>query len=271
MLAEADLRRLSNAALKLYAPDLRAGTWVEHGFDFLMALVPADMVNFGNLDPRKRTMEAATTCNHSDWPKAVDGFSHHMAKYPYYNFDPTVNGGQPFFRSEFISDREFRDTDIYCECFRILATMDHAAIYVPTDDGCLAWFSTERSGRHTYSQRDRLMLALGQQHLVNSRRLALARDSLRDGPTLDASIFARAGLTPREAEVAHLLTEGKSNVEIAQLLHLRVQTVKAHISALFNKTGTGNRLALTLHLIELGRRKTGPQRPLQRFAVRGMR
>ena len=70
---------------------------------------------------------------------------------------------------------------------------------------------------------------------------------------LNASIFAETGLTPRESEVACWLIEGKTNAEIALLMKLQIQTVKAHVTALFNKTGIGNRLALTLHLMELVR------------------
>lgn len=273
MLTDGDIRSLSEAVLKLYAPDLRACNWVEHAFAFLRALVPTEMVNYGKLNPSQGTLEASTTCERSFWGEAVGGFGQHMKKYRYFNFDPTVNGGRPFFRSEFISDRMFRDTDIYSDCFRMLETMDHAAIYVPTDDGCLTWFSTERGGTQSYSERDRLMLACAQEHLVNARKLALARDLVRDSvketERFDPGAFLAAGFTPREAEVAHWLTEGKTNVEIAALLRIQLQTVKGHVTALFNKTGIGNRLALTLHLMELGRQAPRAQRRAVRYQVGG--
>ena len=268
MITSADLTTLHQATLQLYSPNLHCGNWVDHAFQFLTTLVSADMVNYGKLDLKQGTMEATTTSDGIDWPKAVTGFGTFMRKYQYFNFDPSVNQGQPFFRSDFISNRKFRDTDIYSECFRILETMDHAAVYVPTDDGCLTWFAAERGGTIHFTERDRVLLTIAQQHLTNSRRLADARKKVRDEFPLDASTFAKAGFSPRESEVAYWLTEGKTNGEIAVLMRLQTQTVKAHITSLFNKTGTGNRLALTLHLLELTRTLLRGQREASVFQVR---
>ncbi len=55
-------------------------------------------------------------------------------------------------------------------------------------------------------------------------------------------------LTARQKETALLVKEGKSNKEIAQALGITERTVKAHISAIFEKTGTTDRLSLALHL-----------------------
>lgn len=55
-------------------------------------------------------------------------------------------------------------------------------------------------------------------------------------------------LSPREKEVAHAVTLGLSNKEIAQQLHITERTVKAHVSAIFEKTGIRDRLQLALHL-----------------------
>lgn len=229
------------------------GNWVEHSFRFLLTIVSADMVNYGSLDPETGSMDATTTCDGLDWPKAVTGFGAFMKKYPFFNFDPAVNDGQPFFRNDFVSARQFRDLDIYSECFRILETMDHAAVHVPTGDGRLAWFALERGGNRDFNENDRLLLAVAQKHLINSRQLAAARQQIRDEFKLEPSSFCRAGLTPRESEVAYWLTEGKSNAEIATIMRLQLQTVKGYLTSLFNREGAGNRLALTLHLLEVAR------------------
>lgn len=46
-----------------------------------------------------------------------------------------------------------------------------------------------------------------------------------------------APLTPREADVVQLLTEGLSNREIAGRLVLSTRTVETHVQNIFNKTG----------------------------------
>lgn len=270
MLTSADLRTFSDATLKLYSPDLHANNWAEHAFEFLLKLVSADMINYGSLDPKTGDMVAATTCDRSNWGEAVAGFGRYMQRHSFFCFDPSVNEGRPFFRSDFISAREFRDTDIYSECFHLLEMMDHAAVHVETHDGRLTWFGAERGGARDFSERDRLMLTLGQQQLNGSRKFALARTSVRDEFPLSAEIFSHAGFTPREAEAAHWLTEGKTNQEIASLMKIQLQTAKGHVRGLLHKTRTADRLALTLHLIGVGRKIAHATDALRYLTVRSV-
>jgi DNA-binding CsgD family transcriptional regulator len=52
-----------------------------------------------------------------------------------------------------------------------------------------------------------------------------------------------AGLSPREAEVLRLVTQGKSNREIAEELIISERTVANHLASIFHKTGVENRAA----------------------------
>ncbi|MGH9325156.1 MAG: response regulator [Terriglobia bacterium] len=54
------------------------------------------------------------------------------------------------------------------------------------------------------------------------------------------------GLTPRELEVVAAIMAGYSNKEIAQKFSLSEQTVKHHITNIFDKLGVYNRMELTL-------------------------
>jgi two-component system nitrate/nitrite response regulator NarL len=62
----------------------------------------------------------------------------------------------------------------------------------------------------------------------------------------------RFGLTPRELEVAVAVADGESNREVAQRLSLSLQTVKHHLSRIFDKTGVSTRLELALFAIDKG-------------------
>ncbi len=53
-------------------------------------------------------------------------------------------------------------------------------------------------------------------------------------------------LTPREREVAQLVSNGASNKEIATQLNITERTVKAHLTAIFRKLGVSDRLRLAL-------------------------
>jgi len=65
--------------------------------------------------------------------------------------------------------------------------------------------------------------------------LSHKKDDLREASS-------RYRLSPREEEVLELLVEGKTNIEIADLLFISLSTVKTHIRTIFDKTGAKNRL-----------------------------
>ena len=54
------------------------------------------------------------------------------------------------------------------------------------------------------------------------------------------------GLTGRELEVVTLITEGCTNKDIAKTFGISEETVKRHLTNIFNKLGVGNRLELAL-------------------------
>jgi DNA-binding NarL/FixJ family response regulator len=57
-------------------------------------------------------------------------------------------------------------------------------------------------------------------------------------------------LTQREQEVLGYLTEGLSNVQIGDRLHLSPRTVEKHVSSLFRKTDSNNRAELVRFAME---------------------
>ena len=63
-------------------------------------------------------------------------------------------------------------------------------------------------------------------------------------------------LTRSERKIAEFVARGNSNLEIAADLKITERTVKAHLTSIYEKTKTGNRLNLAL-LINLGKRHQG--------------
>ena len=55
-------------------------------------------------------------------------------------------------------------------------------------------------------------------------------------------------LSPREVEVAILLSQGNAHKEIAEKLNITVRTVKAHATAIYSRLNIKDRLALALLL-----------------------
>lgn len=56
----------------------------------------------------------------------------------------------------------------------------------------------------------------------------------------------KSQLTDRELHVAKLVSEGKTNAEIAEAADITIRTVKAHMTSIFSKTGLRDRVALAL-------------------------
>jgi two-component system nitrate/nitrite response regulator NarL len=57
------------------------------------------------------------------------------------------------------------------------------------------------------------------------------------------------GLTPREIEVVTCIVEGCSNKDVAKQFAISEETVKRHLSNIFDKTGVSTRLELALFAI----------------------
>jgi DNA-binding NarL/FixJ family response regulator len=63
---------------------------------------------------------------------------------------------------------------------------------------------------------------------------------------------AKLHLTEREQEVLHWLVQGASNEEIAAHLFISVATVKAHLTAIFNKLGVTSRTQAIIRSLKMG-------------------
>ena len=252
--SHSDFDAFSRASLKLYSPELAADTYATHCVTFLRDLVGADMYCVGDMDTKAGTLGVDFSNLDATLPKLLDGFGRTMGRYALFNWDSTVNEGRPFFRRDFFSERQFRDLDVYSESFALMNWTNHCAVHVPTDDHHVMFIGLERSGTVDYTERDRSILTVAQTHLANARRLAHARTKARKEKPLDPRDFGRAGFSPRESEVLMWLTEGKSNAEMAVLMHVALATVKFHLTSIFNKAGTGNRLATSLYALDLAQR-----------------
>jgi two-component system, NarL family, nitrate/nitrite response regulator NarL len=74
--------------------------------------------------------------------------------------------------------------------------------------------------------------------------------ALRSVSPVNDGVRARDyGLTTRELEIVTLVVAGYSNPDIAQRCSISEQTVKHHISNVFDKLGVSNRLELALFAV----------------------
>jgi DNA-binding NarL/FixJ family response regulator len=78
-----------------------------------------------------------------------------------------------------------------------------------------------------------------QRLILDSYEKAKEKEVSKSGEKLES-------LTKREREIANLIAQGQTNLEIAANLKISERTVKAHLSSIYEKTKTGSRLNLAL-------------------------
>jgi DNA-binding NarL/FixJ family response regulator len=96
-----------------------------------------------------------------------------------------------------------------------------------------------------------LRAVLGGDYWIGGERVANLLMALQKLTTQVAAIPERKtyGLTPRELEVVGTIVEGCSNRDIASQFSISEETVKRHLSNVFDKTGVSTRLELALFAI----------------------
>lgn len=98
-----------------------------------------------------------------------------------------------------------------------------------------------------------------------ARELVAALEAVHSGEVVISPVGGRArsapgldwpgrgeGLSDREAEILALITQGKSNADVARLTYLSPNTVKSYIRTIYRKLGLGSRTQAVLWGVEHG-------------------
>ena len=88
---------------------------------------------------------------------------------------------------------------------------------------------------------------------VNAGEIVISDQRLRapSAPGLDWP-GRREGITDRESEILALITQGKSNADVARLTHLSPNTVKSYIRSAYRKIGATSRVEAVLYGVRHG-------------------
>jgi DNA-binding NarL/FixJ family response regulator len=114
--------------------------------------------------------------------------------------------------------------------------------------------SARRHGAHGYLSKT-----------LPARELVAALEAVHSGDIVISEVAARVrsapgldwpgrgeGLSDREAEILALITQGKSNADVARLTYLSPNTVKSYIRTIYRKLGVGSRTQAVLWGVKHG-------------------
>lgn len=225
-----DLMRLNRALTGLFSPGLDAPRYLDRVSALLCSLFPVDLTDYRVLPAPKNAVTALVR-------------NRDMARIAAF-----------FEKGEGL--REFSAEEGGQE----LATFPNRCfVAIPIEPETVLYFGLFRAGM-AFLPEEKALLELVQPHLVNARKLALARTASQDLP-IDTEVFVRAGFTPREADVIFWLTQGKTNPEIAHLMRVRTDTVSAYLRTVFEKMGVENRVAAVITALDLVRKAAEEEWP----------
>jgi PAS domain S-box-containing protein len=101
--------------------------------------------------------------------------------------------------------------------------------------------ATDTTGVLVSADGTRLALEISSVPLISGERV-VGVFGLLGGPLDEQPKAPHPHLTPRQAEVLHLLEQGRSTKQIARELHVSTATVRNHIRHLFHALGVHSRL-----------------------------
>jgi DNA-binding CsgD family transcriptional regulator len=236
---------LLKEALLLYErePDLRDLPGLV--FDNVARLVDADVVTYTEFHHRTRDFRSLMSVQDDPAQRSAGlaAFARHRDSHPFWQGDPAFFGERVLRESDFFGEEEFLQLPIAREVFLPSGARRIMSVMLQHDEYALSVNAYRVLGRPAYEDRMRDLLQAYRPHLLRAYRQAQRRTIDRLGPA-ERLRFAFPDLTPRQVQAAAALARGLSNEAIAKALGIGLDTVKAHLKAVFGKIGTDSRVAV---------------------------
>ncbi len=243
----------------------------------LQRLVPYDVITYNEVDlgrGRNPTIAYPAETMPADAERLFRPF---IAEHPIISHIERTHDRQARKLSDFISLRQFQQLGIYRDFFRLVGVEHQIALTLPAPSPVVLGIALNRHARD-FSERERLLLNLSRPYLIEAHRRSETRlrlhqmlKALEQGLEADArGVVLHGGngrgsrmtaeeplpehghLTERESEVLRLLTQGKTDRQIAEQLAVSRRTVQKHVEHLLAKLGVPNRTAAAARVLGLG-------------------
>jgi two-component system nitrate/nitrite response regulator NarL len=144
--------------------------------------------------------------------------------------------------------RELAASEIPARALLLTASIDKSQIVQALKLGAYGVILKEATTQRLF---DSIRCVMAGQYWVGRESVSDLVKALRSvsSPAEGGSRPRDFGLTPRELEIVTLVVAGYSNPDIGQRCSISEQTVKHHITNIFNKLGVSNRLELALFAV----------------------
>lgn len=214
-------------------------------FEGVARLAGADVVTYTEFHHRSRDFRSLMSVEDDPVRRnaGLAAFVRHRDSHPFWQGDPAFFGERALRESDFFGEEEFLELPIAREVFLPSSARRIMTIMLQHGEYALSVNAYRVLGRPAYSDRRRDLMQAYRPHLLRAYRQAQWRTIDRLGPA-ERLRYAFPELTPRQLETAAALAQGLSNEAIAETLSVSLDTVKAHLKAVFSKIGTDSRLTV---------------------------
>ena len=137
---------------------------------------------------------------------------------------------------------ELRDRGLSARVLVLTSVTDAASVTVAMRAGAAGFLYKDVDP-------DALVRAVRSVHDGHTVLAPEAAGTLVQSRNSSAAVRGLGALTAREREVLAQIAEGRSNREIARLLHMSEKTVKTHVSSVLAKLGVADRTQAALHAV----------------------
>jgi DNA-binding CsgD family transcriptional regulator len=238
-----DYDRLEQSILELYALPLSPEELPNRIFEVLSRHIDADNWCYSESNQVTLAVNARMKIPPSINGEVCSKFREIKDRYPIYRYDRSVHS-RPVLFTDFWDPSVLHRTELYNDVFRP-CRIECGLVSYDCYDNRIVGIAAFRSLRRNFSEKERARFAVLRPHLKFCHQLIRAlKLSNSESPRPDE--LRGLGLTPREAEILHHLSAGRSNVEIAQLAGCQPKTVRIHLHSIFQKLGVENRASAIL-------------------------
>jgi DNA-binding CsgD family transcriptional regulator len=179
---------------------------------------------------------------------SIEVFGAHLHEHPVIAHYATTGDARSHMVSDFLRPRELRRLGLYANLFAPLGIEDQLSTTMPTMPATHVIGVALNRGKQGFSEHDRALLDLLRPHVLTAHSNALRYSAALEAAASDTGRTAAAAaaldrLTDRQREVLALVSDGRTNQQIAHELGISIGTARKHIEHILDRLDVHTRVA----------------------------